>query len=774
MNRIVKIFASGDEQQSLSQRFTPIERYPAFILLELPQREVTRLEHEYPLEDITPLFSIPVADRIVDTAPRSGKSGRVHPQAAAAGSKKLPPGPHHYLVQFIGPIKAAWLKAVRAAGAEPREPYRDFTYIVRADDAALKRLAELRFVRWSSHLPHSARIATSVRHPKRAGANTLPRAQVRPGIYTVQFFDAANLKAALPKIKRLGFKVLAQEARARIAVVQSEKSPAQEPAQIDKLATLHGVRTIRERSLPRASNNVAAGIMGTARSLPPAALGLSGAGEIIAVCDTGLDSGSAGTIHPDFSGRITSIMSYPITPDFNAAIRNPGGDDGAADLDSGHGTHVAGSVLGSGVSTPAGSGVTPIRGLAFKAKLVFQAVEQALEWKDPANFQRYGRYLLAGIPLDITTLFGDAYRKGARIHSNSWGGGAPGAYDAQCEQLDRFVWLNKNFCILFAGGNDGTDYDGDGRINAMSVTSPGTAKNCITVGACENVRPQFNSATYGSWWPQDYPVAPYKNDPLANNSNDIVAFSSRGPTRDGRIKPDIVAPGTFILSTRSRYIAANNNAWAPFPQSKLYFYMGGTSMATPLTAGAVGVVREYLRKQGAADPSAALLKASLIAGAVRIGTAAAKQQVFDNDQGYGSVNVDNIVAPVSPLRTAFIDERTGVRTGEAKRYTMTLKANSNLRLVLAYSDYPGPALVNNLNLILISPTGKRYVGNQSSPTSLALDARNNVEVIQVARAAAGKWTIEVVGANVPQVRQDFALVCLGAITGAIVPTGKRR
>ena len=220
-------------------------------------------------------------------------------------------------------------------------------------------------------------------------------------------------------------------------------------------------------------------------------------------------------------------------------------------------------------------------------------------------------------------------------------------------------------------------------------------------------------------------------------------------------------------------VAPGRNIYSTLPNG-MYGYMSGTSMATPLTAGAVGVVREYLRKQGAADPSAALLKASLIAGAVRIGTAAAKQQVFDNDQGYGSVNVDNIVAPVSPLRTAFIDERTGVRTGEAKRYTMTLKANSNLRLVLAYSDYPGPALVNNLNLILISPTGKRYVGNQTSPTSLALDARNNVEVIQVARAAAGKWTVEVVGANVPQVRQDFALVCLGAITGAIVPTGKRR
>ena len=97
--------------------------------------------------------------------------------------------------------------------------------------------------------------------------------------------------------------------------------------------------------------------------------------------------------------------------------------------------------------------------------------------------------------------------------------------------------------------------------------------------------------------PADYPAAPFRDDPMADDPGQVAAFSSRGPTADGRIKPDVVAPGTFILSTRSTMIAPNNKAWAAFPPSPFYFHMGGTSMATPLTAGAVALVREYLRKK---------------------------------------------------------------------------------------------------------------------------------------------------------------------------------
>ena len=764
MNRILKVLCAGPDQRKLADKYSPIERYPGFILLEVPARAVKRLARAYPLEDITDLYAIPVADRVVDTRhPRIDKRGRVHPHAAYAATKRLAAGRHHYLVQFVGPIKSAWLKAVRAAGGELREPYRDFTYIVRADAAALKRIAALRSVRWLGHLPHRARIATSVRNPKRAGAGTLPRSRIRAGLFTVQFFGAAELKRALAPIKKLGFKIVAKDPKAKLVVVATDALPDKEWAQIEKLSAIHGVRTIRERTLKRASNDVAATIMGSARVWAARDFNLSGVGETIAVCDTGLDSGNADDIHPDFAGRIAWIKSYPIADEFSSEILNPRGDDGAADLDSGHGTHVAGSVLGNGTGTKTVSGAPLVRGAAYKAKLVFQAVEQAIEWKDPANYRRYGRYLLAGIPLDLATLFGDAYRKGARIHSNSWGGGAPGAYDAQCEQLDRFVWGRKDFCVLFAAGNDGSDHDGDGRINLMSVTSPGTAKNCITVGASENVRPQFASETYGKWWPQDYPALPFRTDPMANKADDIVAFSSRGPTRDGRVKPDVVAPGTFILSTRSTRIAANNKGWAAYPPSKLYFHMGGTSMATPLAAGAIGLIREYLRTQKRVRaPSAALLKATLIAGAVRIGKHA-KVGVADNHQGFGRVDLAAVLTPAKPLVSEFHDVRAGLRTGEIKRFTVKLKSAGALRVVLAYSDYPGPALVNNLNLVAISPRGQRYVGNQSEAGTLLLDTRNNVEVVHIARAAAGEWTLEVVASNIARGPQDFALVCIAPL-----------
>ncbi len=272
--------------------------------------------------------------------------------------------------------------------------------------------------------------------------------------------------------------------------------------------------------------------MGAAECKADPDLGLSGNGETIGICDTGLDTGNPNSIHPDFAGRIASIKSYPMTTDLAPYVTNPGGNDGPADLDSGHGTHTSGSILGSGAASAEIPGLgSPVRGLAHEANLVMQAVEQECKWKDPADLQRYGRYLLVGIPTDLKRLFSDAYAKGARIHSNSWGGGDPGSYDEQSRALDEFVWQHKDFCVVVAAGNDGTDSDGDGLVNPMSVSSPATAKNCITVGACENRRPNFDGETYGSWWPQDFPAAPFQEAPMADDPDQIVAFSSADPRR---------------------------------------------------------------------------------------------------------------------------------------------------------------------------------------------------------------------------------------------------
>ncbi len=225
--------------------------------------------------------------------------------------------------------------------------------------------------------------------------------------------------------------------------------------------------------------------------------------------------------------------------------RNPGADDGAADLDSGHGTHVAGSALGSGAVDAAFSGVAP------QASVVFQAIEQFL---DVTGTDRDGYYLL-GIPDDLNSLFQQAYDESARIHTNSWGGGrTPGEYDDFSEDVDTFVWEHPDMLILFAAGNAGRDADGDSVVDPDSVFPPGTCKNCLTVGASENDRP----ALPNTWWPLGY-GAVIAADLTADAASGMAAFSSRGPTSDSRFKPDLVAPGTMIASARTQ--AAPNAVW---------------------------------------------------------------------------------------------------------------------------------------------------------------------------------------------------------------------
>jgi len=760
-SRTVKVFCSAEERADLADKYELVEEYDSFLLLRLSAAAAKSLARKYPLEDITDQYTIVVGDRKINTKrPRVDALGATKPHASYRGVKRLSPGKHHYLVQFIGPIKKAWLTELKRLGAEPRVPYAHFAYIVRSDKGTLKDIAAQPYVNWVGHLSHRDRIRIADERRR------LPRTKLLHGAYEVEFFGKEDMRKSAPVIRKLGFKILSKDEKARLMTLQTDRPADRASIMIDRLSAVHGVRGIRERSIKRTSNDVAAEIMRTAKALG-SPMDLSGQGEIVAVCDTGIDTGDEDTIHEDFNGRIVAMKSYSINPTFDPYINNPGGDDGPADLDSGHGTHVAGSVLSSGASSEGLPGQAKlIRGLAHKAGLVFQAIEQELDWKSFSYEQAYGRYLLAGIPDDLTGLFQYAYNKGARVHSNSWGGGAPGEYDAQSRQLDDFVWNHKDFCVLVAAGNDGTDEDGDGMINPMSVTSPATAKNCITVGACESSRTQFNHATYGTSWPDDYPAEPYSSDPMADEPGQIVAFSSRGPTSDGRMKPDVIAPGTFILSTRSRKIAQNNHAWAPFPLSGQYFYMCGTSMATPLVSGAAAVLREFFRHWvGYASPSAALIKASLVVGADKLAGYSPESQVCDNSQGYGRVNLDAIVSPPSPIRVYFLDDTIGLDTGGTDDFSFEVRSSNHpLCMVMAYSDYPGETLINNLNLLLTDPNGRRYVGNGPAGGTLEMDSKNNVEAVRVKKPAKGTWALRIIASNVPHGPQRYALALSGHLS----------
>lgn len=466
------------------------------------------------------------------------------------------------------------------------------------------------------------------------------------------------------------------------------------------------------------------------------AQGLTGKGQIASMADTGLDSGKLDAIHQDFSG---AVVSGHIMGMFGKSWEDP----------MGHGTHVAGSIMGRGAAS---RGV--LKGGAPEAGLVAEGM-----WSPMLGN--------LSVPSKLGDLFTKAYADGARIHSNSWGGARTfGSYDNFAIQVDEWMWNNPDMLILFAAGNSGIDKDKDGRIDPNSMASPGTAKNVLTVGASENV-----TKTGGIQVPisklriakDNWGAEPIYSSLISDNANGVSMFSSRGPTQDGRIKPDIVAPGTNILSVRSQHKDAQE-LWGAY--NKDYVWSGGTSMATPLTAGAATVVRQYLvEKRGMTTPSAALMKAYMIHNAVdmypgqygEVGASRGQELLTrrpNSDEGFGRVDVEKLVQLSSA--NALVDNKSGIAQGA--EVAVSFRSNGGKFLAnLVWTDAPGSAnaaqaLVNDLDLALVGPSGVM---------KLAQDRLNNHEIIEIENLPAGDYQVVVRGYKIPQGRagkQPYALV----------------
>ena len=145
-------------------------------------------------------------------------------------------------------------------------------------------------------------------------------------------------------------------------------------------------------------------------------------------------------------------------------------------------------------------------------------------------------------------------------------------------ELDEFVVDHPDMLIVVAAGNDGTGcqprFTDSGWVDLL-IEAPATA-NALTVGASRSDRALPECPSWGQWWADDFPP-PVGDEPISGDSEAMAAFSSRGPCDEQiRIKPDLVAPGTFILSTRS-VLAPTDNFWAEAEPG--YAYMGGTSVA---------------------------------------------------------------------------------------------------------------------------------------------------------------------------------------------------
>lgn len=334
---------------------------------------------------------------------------------------------------------------------------------------------------------------------------------------------------------------------------------------------------------------------------------------------------------------------------------------------------------------------------------------------------------LGGLPDDLHQLLQPAYADGARVHSNSWGG-TNNAYTQECHEIDSFVWSNRDLVVVIAAGNCGVDSDADGVIDLHSVGSPATARNCITVGASESARPDFayvdgtkKVSTYGCGWPNGYPVAPIHSDKLANSDLGLAAFSGRGPTKDGQIKPDVVALGTAILSTRSRAIGVGTG-WG-LSRDPDYFFDGGTSMATSLVAGCATVVREYLINKGIERPSAALVKAMLINGADSLighSTPSEMGSVPNAHQGFGRVNLVATIVDPDLQVFRYWDEAAALDSGEEQHLCVTPTTPAKrLKVTLVWSDAPGETLQNDLDLTVVAG-GVTRLGNAASGSSVRI------------------------------------------------------
>jgi serine protease AprX len=771
-----KIFASEKELYRFREKINFIQSYPAYSFVSGVTKEtISEVEQYFRVEEIE------------------------SSQESKSSSGAFNMTTRDRVVKFNAPVLESWKQRIEETGSTILQPLGrlEFVVSVPSEDIAnqIRNFEEVAQV--TSYVPNirvqpqslqnlgqpatKEAIAAARLNAAKNANNSPPRNLTLPGILVAIFFSTEDRDGAAQNLESIsGIRIADRPGKDLLIIDISAATNALDLFKI--ITSQEGLRSLEEKTIPRIFNEKAGRVIakGVIPSNPTTTIGLTGRGEIIAIADTGLDTGDRELLHLDLQGRVIDIKSYPITKGWwETYLQNMGDDDGPSDKYSGHGTHVAGSALGDGTQARVLKISSIPIGTASEAKLIFQAVEQTTKWTLEGSFFYMENFrtmpppsALFGIPEDLTELFKYAYDRGARIHSNSWGGGGDGFYDFRCQKLDEFVWNQKDFLVVVAAGNNGKHGSSGNGIEQSNVNTPGTAKNCLTIGASENDRSGQFADTYGNQYPDNFPYEPYKSVRIADSIDDIAPFSSRGPCLDKyhqptRCKPDLVAPGTFVLSTRSSQIASNNFADAPYPPARYhYMYMHGTSMATPLVAGCAALVRQYLREKhqpSIPTPSAAFVKAILIHSAQYINylhAHAASAPWADNEQGWGRIDLQTVLNPAAGTKVLFIDEANGLTTGENREYKLKItKSAVPLKVNLVYTDYPGEDLINNLNLIVHSPSGKHYLGNDFEEAGTP-DNINNVEGVVVKSPEIGEWRIEIV-ADVQMGQQDYAVVISG-------------
>jgi serine protease AprX len=661
----------------------------------------------------------------------------------------------YILIQTTAPLSPDQTEELAQLGVVVQEYVSENTYLCSYKGTDLTSIRSLPFVAWANVYLRGFKVAPNLKPAQMSpAARVLPTPvglslSRTPRTVDIVFHEDADtgseaLRTAVSAAARVDKDTLPM-GRRKVRLTVQEKY-------LDDLAAIDAVRVIEEVPEVKLRNNVARPILNA--NVVVNGTTYQGDGQVVAVADTGFDNGSTTGPHPAFTGRVARLY------DLGRATKTDDPD--------GHGTHVSGSVLGDGTSASMGGA---IQGTAPRAQLVVQSL-----------IDSSGD--LGGIPADLTDLFEPPYRDdGARVHTNSWGDQTPSQpYDQRAREIDRFVWNHPDLVICWAAGNDGTDGDRDGRVDPAEVGSEAAAKNCITVGGSESVRrdiepdfPTYGSSPSGSL---KFPKPPIHDDQYADNAEGMYARSSRGPTQEGRFKPDVVAPGTSILSTHSRNAPAADHAFGTSSDPD-YFFDTGTSMATPLVAGCAAVLRETLVKNGRPTPSASLIKALLINGAVELTGQYSPSEAGpspNNNSGFGRVNLLGSVILPGPNLDAGFGDGGPLSQGEEDTFTVDIPRESlgnnrvpsavptgggtrglgaaMYKITLVWSDPPGPNLQNDLDLIVRAADGSERHGNMG--TSDGFDRVNNVEQIRWSNMPPGEAQITIRATRITRFPQPYS------------------
>ncbi|MBL8802458.1 MAG: immunoglobulin domain-containing protein [Planctomycetes bacterium] len=668
------------------------------------------------------------------------------------------------LAQFHGPVSDADHAALVATGVELVHYLPQNAYLVWiASDEARARLLALRGD--SSGLAFvDALLPEDVVSPQLDGAQGVIEV-------TLQVFNPLAQRAAKPLeraavLEALGFaQDLLREPEDVLGGVYTNLTVRVQAGALETLALLDAVVNVEPYERPRQlSERQAQEVRGAWNGAGTGAAGPGYVGflntkgfpstqssyPIVAVVDSGVDNGT--TTPVDSTLRVSGLAALAsrlvATSNFSTST--------SAKCINGHG-HLCASVIAGMEVTSTSMDGTFLRGVGVAPHGRISNVK----FLGDDGF---------GSTASYGTLAESAWGQGARVSSNSWGSSTAGAYTTSAQQHDQLARDssatagNQQMLFVFAAGNDGSS----------GIGAPATAKNVLSVGATEGSDAQ--SGCSGS--------------STADNIQQIASFSSRGPTTDGRSKPEIVAPGTHVVGTASPAGGYDGSsvcdAYYPTGQTT-YTWANGTSFSAPAISGVAALESNYLsRVHGLTDPSPALLKAyTLHQTRYLTGTGG---NLPNGDQGFGFPWLE--LAFDSNFARKFADQNTLFNaTGEYREYVGTVADLTRpVRVALVWTDAPGSTVgaswVNDLDLTVIvganTYRGNVFSGGLST-TGGSADLNDNSELVVLPTGFAGTIRVRVSAANIAgdgvpgnadATDQDFALVIanMNYASGCTPPT----